>query len=180
MSKTIFTYQFLFFVAKLITILAARRKHNFNCIAVIVVLIFLPSVVKADDMSIINEGFKQNFSFFVLDKNLITNDIGNKTLDRNNVLSQQNLSINKSSSECSSSLIKISDSYVFFDSVKGKAMVYQCLDEIAHKTAENSKGKICYVINQLFHRPAFTFALGGIVTSLILELTFIYTQPVIR
>ena len=139
------------------------------------IYILFPSCVEASEFLLGQERFKNYFGFFIDDFNIPSPLLISCTKGFN-VSSEIEYFIYESGTKSSSRLVKFCDSNIFFDSINSQTMFNKKPDKITNNTTRKRESKIFYIFQELIHRPPFMFALGSIVTSLILGFAYIFTH----
>jgi hypothetical protein len=168
MIQTIFAEIFFIF-----RIVIATPRRYLLIVSLSAFFIFSPSIVKAGQCFAVQEGFKENFCFFMSDKDHICNNCLNMVLPQNYILSQGEYLVNEGSAESSGSLVRLSNSDIFFNSVNGQPVLDKETKEITKKSTKNSPGNYFYELIRRDPLIPFLFGMraGGLCLGLFSSLT---------
>jgi hypothetical protein len=141
--------------------------------------VFFPCLVEAFELGSWDKGFKKDFGLFVSDKSIPIYDIIRHVVARVDVFSKEEYFHNEGFAEKSSGFVKLSDFYVFFNSINGKAMLNKDANQVPQNATRERKTKISDIFRELVHDPPFMFSLGGIIMGLFAIFVFHFTQQIL-
>jgi hypothetical protein len=138
--------------------------------------IFSPCFVEAYEGGLIQEGFKNNFSLLLIDKDCTIHDLWNHTIIDTRVLLQKIDDANECRPERSGGFVKLGKFNIFFDSIYRKAMLNQLSAEKSNNTASGEDNNI---IENYWHPRALLlgFDIGGVLVIFVSYIVplFFYT-----